>query len=126
MKLQPAAKENILKVSLGNLIMVAVLNLIFYLLGYWDTTVLLGSLFGWLITVLNFVLLCISIQKAMDKEQKQAQVYMQSTYTGRMAILAVAIFIAMTVPFFNWIAMVISLIFTRISITLLNLKKKEG
>ena len=87
---------------------------------------LLGSLFGWLITVLNFVLLCISIQKAMDKEQKQAQVYMQSTYTGRMAILAIAIFIAMTVPFFNWIAMVISLIFTRISITLLNLKKKEG
>ena len=66
------------------------------------------------------------MQKAMEKEPKQAQLYMQKTSMGRTLIMAVSVFVAIKVPFLNWVAAVIPLFFTRISISLIHLTKKKG
>lgn len=125
MKITPAVTENLKKIAVLNLALVAVENLVFFIAGYWTLQVLVGSLYGYGISILSFTLLGISVQKAMDKEQKQAQMYMQSTYTGRMVLTAVLIVIVMVTNFANWFSAVIPLTFTRISIMLINFKKKE-
>ena len=71
-------------------------------------------------------LIGISVQKAMEKEPKQAQLYLQKTSMGRTLIMAVSVFVAIKVSFFNWVAAVIPLFFTRISISLIHLTKKKG
>ncbi len=98
----------------------------FFIIGFWELDVLVGSLFGYAVSVINFLWLGLSVQKAMEKEQKQAQLYMQSTYTARMVFFAVSFAIALIVPVFNWIAVVIPFIFTRISIMIINFTNKEG
>ena len=100
--------------------------MVFLILKKWDMTVLFGSLFGCLIACLCFLLIGISVQKAMEKEPKQAQLYMQKTSMGRTLIMAVSVFVAIKVSFFNWVAAVIPLFFTRISISLIHLTKKKG
>lgn len=126
MKLTPVVAENLKKIALLNLLLTAVENLVFLVIGFWGTDVLLGSLLGYGVSVLNFYLLGISVQKAMEKEPKQAQAYMQSTYNGRMGIETVACIIAFVVPVFNGIAAVFPLIFTRISIMLIQAKEKNS
>ena len=66
------------------------------------------------------------MQKAMKKEPKQAQLYMQKTSMWRTLIMAVSVFVAIKVSFFNWVAAVIPLFFTRISISLIHITKKKG
>ncbi|MEG1801096.1 MAG: ATP synthase subunit I [Oscillospiraceae bacterium] len=125
MKLDAEVVKQVKNIAMYNGALTAVLNLVFFFIGKWDYTVLLGSLLGYSMSLISFIFLGISIQKAMEKEQKQAQAYMQSTYIGRMALTVVMIVIAITVPAINWVSAVIPLVFTRISIMLMNFIKKE-
>lgn len=126
MKLTPVVAENIKKIACYNLGLTIIENVVFFIIGLWGLDVLFGSLFGYAISVINFVWLGLSVQKAMDKEQKQAQMYMQSTYTARMVLFCISFVIALIIPVFNWIAAVIPFIFTRISIMIINFVNKEG
>lgn len=124
-KFDPVVISQAKQISAINLILTAIENVVFLVLGKWDYTVLLGSLFGWFIACLVFVLIGVSVQKAMQKDSHEAQNYMKLTYMGRMAVMAAGIFLAIKLSIFNWIAAILPLAFTRISIALLNLKKKE-
>ncbi len=126
MKLTPVVAENLKKITIYNLGLTIIENAVFFIIGFWGFDVLAGSLFGYAVSVINFLWLGLSVQKAMEKEQKQAQLYMQSTYTARMVLFAASFAIALIVPVFNWIAAVIPFIFTRISIMIINFTNKEG
>ena len=131
MKLTAVVAENLKKITVLNLVLTVVENIVFLAVGYWNVQVLAGSALGWAVSVLNFYLLGISVQKAMDKEPKAAQAYMQKTYNGRMLIETVAIVAAFILPYFNGFAAVIPFIFTRISIMIIqkfdkNNDNKEG
>lgn len=125
MKLTPVVADTLKKIAASNFVLLLIENLVFFLLGFWKTDVLYGSLLGYGVSVLNFYLMGISVQKAMDKEPKQAQAYMQSTYNGRFGIETIACVIAFIVPIFNGIAAVIPLIFTRISILIIQSREKS-
>lgn len=124
MKLDAAVKTETKTIALYNFLLTVLENLIFLVLGYWDITVLAGSAYGWAISCLCFLLIGISVQKAMQKDPKRAQAYMQTTYMGRMIFSAIAIVIAMKIPFFNWISAILPFVFTRISISLIGFIKK--
>lgn len=124
--LDPVVISETKRVSLCNLCLTALENIVFVVMGKWNVSVLLGSLFGWLIATACFVSLGISVQKAVVKEQKEAQLYMQKTYMFRNLFMAVGIVAAIKLPGVNWVAAIFPLFFTRISITLLNtIRKKE-
>lgn len=126
MKLNAVVKENFKKIALYNLGLTVIENAVFFAVGYWTSEVLFGSLLGYTATVINFLWLGLSVQKAMEKEQKSAQIYMQSTYNGRLILLAVFFAAAVFIPVFNWLAAVIPFVFTRISIMIINFVNKEG
>lgn len=109
-----------------NLLLTSVENVVYAVIRKWSVPVLLGSLFGWLVTCISFLWLGLSIQGAVMKDQKEARLKMQQSYIGRNVLMALAVVAAIKLPFLDWVAMIIPLFFTRISITLLNiLGKKE-
>lgn len=125
MKLTDVVKKQVRSIALYNGGMTAILNVAFFALGHWDYTVLLGSLFGYFTSIASFIFLGISVQNAVNKTPKQAQAYMQGTYMGRMVFTVIMLIIAMKLPFFNWISAAIPLVFTSLTVVLMNFTKKE-
>ena len=87
--------------------------------------VLIGVLFGCLFTSLNFFYLAFCVSKAVEKEEKAAKAYMSSTYTVRVLLLGVMIFIAAKVQFIYFWAAIIPIAFQRIAATIVPIIKKR-
>ncbi len=90
-----------------------------------------GLLFGSIISVLNFRLLAISLQKAVNYSAGKAQVYSSSQYTIRMFIVTVVLFVSVKSPHISIIGTTIGLLSTKFAIlgkTLVidKLKRKEA
>ena len=137
MKLQEATKREILHIAVGVLVFSCVMNGVFALLGQWDFTVLWGTLLGGGFAVLNFILLALSVQKlAAETDEKKGKAWMQMSYQMRMIATVVVGIIGVSVPCFHWVAVLIPLLFPRITILAMQLlgmykpekpvKKEEG
>ena len=90
-----------------------------------DYTLPLGGLYGIVAAVLNFLLLGKSAQSAVRKTEKQANVYMSTMYCLRYLGLFAMLTIGALAPFINLITSLIPLFFTRISIMIRELLRKE-
>ena len=90
--------------------------------------ILIGFLFGCTFTSLNFFYLAYCVKKAVEKEEKAAKAYMSSTYTARMLLLGVMIFIAAKVEFIYFWAAIIPIVFQRIAATVIPIidKRREN
>ncbi|MBE7032655.1 MAG: hypothetical protein E7406_00320 [Ruminococcaceae bacterium] len=79
--------------------------------------ILIGVLYGCAFTSLNFFYLAFCVKKAVEKDEKAAKAYMSSTYTARILLLGVMLFIAAKVQFIYFWAAVIPIVFQRIAAT---------
>lgn len=66
MKLQPAVKQETGKIALGVAVLTALMVSVFLILGMFHVSVLLGAVLGAAMAVLNFFLMALSVQKAME------------------------------------------------------------
>jgi len=130
MKIQKAVRDETLHIALGVLLLSAVLQLAFVLLHRWDPSVLWGNLLGGGYAVLNFFLLGLTVQKiAADGDEKKGKTFMQFSYSSRMFVTALVAFIGFSLPVFHWVAVVVPLLFPRITIFFMGLfkgKNKSG
>lgn len=118
--------ENFYKVSKINIILTVIENIGFLVFGYWDVTVLLGSLLGLGITTMFFYSICVSVPKALSyADPEMAQKSIKASRTYRTIMMAAGLLIAIKLPFFNAFAAMIPLLFTRISIMIINFKGEE-
>ena len=118
--------ENFGKVSKVNIILTVIENVGFLIFGKWNFTVLLGSLWGLLMTTRFFYSICVSVPRALSTDDPDiATKRLRASQLERTEILAVGVFIALKVQFLYWPAALIPLLFTRISITLLHLDREE-
>ncbi len=118
-------------IALWMLILSAVLQSVFLIIGKWDYTVLLGNLLSGGVSVLNFFLMALSVQKAINMDEKDAKAHMKVSATGRMLALFVVAILGAALPIFNIYAALIPLLFPRIGIAFRPLldkrnAKKEG
>lgn len=97
-------------------ILSALTEAVFLIIGHWNFTVLFGNLLGASVAVLNFFLMGLSVQSALNKDEKAAKATMRASQIYRnLMILAVAV-AGILLPFFsNW-TVIIPLFFPRISI----------
>lgn len=72
--------------------------------------VLLGILFGCIISALNFRLLAISIQKSVDMPPSKAQVYSGLQYSIRMLIVFVVLLVSAKQPHLSVIGVALGLL----------------
>ena len=109
-------------VAVGEIIGVGAMLGIFALLGKFDSTVLLGGIVGGVMTILNFFIMAISVNIAADKAKAQnvsgAKGVIKLSYFGRLVMLAVVLFAFLKSKLCNPIALVVPLIFSRITLSI--------
>ena len=103
-------------IAVWTLILSAVMQAVFLVIGKWDYTVILGNLLGAAANLLNFFLMALTVQKALEKEEKEAKQAMKLSHSMRMLMLFVMALLGILLPCFNTIASVIPFFFTRIAI----------
>ena len=96
MRLQAASRKEVSRISVGVLVgdvlMVAGLFLLSQLgVGKFEIgKILLGAFLGSLIAIVNFIILCLTVQSALEIESKRKmQARFQFSYNARLAIQAV-------------------------------------
>ncbi len=125
-KMDPVAVKQFEKVSKWNVILTLIENVIFFALGKWDYTVALGSVWGLAFTSFFFYRICITIPQALHMEDADlAAKHVTNSQTERLFVLGLGIFGAIKLNFINRWAAIIPLLFTRISIMLLNFSGEE-
>lgn len=107
------------------LIASAVMEGVFLLLGAWDLTVLWGNLLGAAATVLNFFLMGLTIQKALDKSEEDARKQMKASQSLRLLLLLLVAILGATVDCFHLVAVLVPMLFPRIGVSIRALQNKE-
>lgn len=153
MIIQPAVKQETLKIAVGTAILSALMLIVFALIGKFDYTVFWGTLLGAAFAVGNFFVLGLSVQKAaaqmhgvqaeeseqmeaddadkhpLSPQAQAARKKMQISYTGRMLLMVGIAVLALTLPCFNAVAAMIAMFFPRVLIFIQGIAmnhKKEG
>ena len=121
-KIEPAVKLESKRIAIGVLAMSVIMEIVFVVLGRFDYTVLLGNLLGGGWAILNFFLMALAVQKSGKKDLPQeAKLVLQNSYTRRLLLSVAILLIGIKVEYFNWISVVIPLIFPRITIAIIKL-----
>lgn len=117
-KIDPIVLKETKYIGACTLILSLLMQSVFLVIGRWDYTVLLGNILGACGGVGNFLLMGITIQSALGKEEKEAKNLMKLSQTLRMLMLFIVAIIGCAVPGFHVIAVIVPYVFPRISIAL--------
>ena len=99
---------------------------IFLISGFWDIKVLFGNILGFAAAVGNFLLLGITVQEAVKKEEKDAKNLIKLSQSLRLIMMFAVALIGYVLPIFNIISVIIPFLFPRIAIALRPLFMKKG
>jgi len=130
MKLQAASLREVKRIAFGTAVGGVLLTAVMFILsklgfGIFDYRVITGVIGGCLIAVLNFALMCMTIQRAVNiGEQKAMKAFIQGSYNGRLLMQAGWIVAAYLMPWFNVFAAAIPLLFPNLMIFYLQAKGK--
>lgn len=87
--------------------------------------ILIGVLYGCTFTSINFFYLAFCVKRAVEKEEKAAKAYMSSTYSARILLLGVMVFIAAKAQFIYFWAAIIPILFQRVAATVVPLIERR-
>lgn len=122
----------ILSMLAGELLLSAVMIIVFAVLGYYDRSVLLGAIAGALIATANHGVLVagvmIASKKAENQDAKGGQSVIQLSYMGRLLGLFLVLVLCAKSEMFHLLALVIPLLFSRPILTVTDhfIQKKGG
>lgn len=112
--IDPTVKRETLYIGAWTLTLSALTQSVFLIAGLWKADVLFGNLLTGACAVGNFLLMGITVQKAVDRDEKDAASLMRFSQSARMFMqLACA---AVGVLFFDPIAAIAPLFFPRIAV----------
>ena len=100
----------------GTFILSILMQMVFVLAGAWNITVLLGNLLGLIAAVGNFLLMGITVQIAVTKDEKESKKLVKLSQMGRLFLMLIIALIGYLVPIFSLLAVVIPYLFPRIAI----------
>ena len=117
-------------IAVGEAICVALMCLIYALIGKFNASVLLGGLVGLLLATGNFFFLAVIATLAADRAEAQdvvgGQKLMKSSYPIRLLVLAGLLVLCAWSGVFDVIALVLPLAFVRPILTIAEFFKKKG
>ena len=117
-------------IAIGEVICVALMCLVYALIGKWSISVLLGGLVGLLVATGNFFFLAVIATLAADRAENQdvagGQKLMRNSYPIRLLVMAVVLILCAKSRFFDLIALVLPLVFVRPILAIGEFFKKKG
>ncbi len=131
MKLQSASIHEIRRIAVGTAIGDGILLAVLFLLSlvgvgtFRLVPILLGLAGGSIVAVVNFTLLCLTVQKAVAiTDQKQMKSFFGGSYNGRLLLQAVWVIVVLAVPQIHSVAGAAPLLFPNATIYYLQVKGK--
>ena len=130
MKLQPASQKEVARIAAGTFLCSAIMIAVLFVLslvgvGTFSYRVFLGALGGSLVAIANFTMMCLTVQRAVNIEDKKTmKSFIQGSYNGRLLLQAGWIVVCFLVSHFHLIAGAVPLLFPNLIIFYLNAKGK--
>ena len=131
MKLQPASQREVRRIAVGTLVCDVLMVAGLFLASQFDIgtfdlgKILVSAAIGSVIAVLNFALMCLTVQSAVGMtDQKKMKAKFQLSYNARMILQAGWTVIACLVPGIHFIAGAAPVIFPKVTILYLQAKGK--
>ena len=121
MKLQPASKRELGRISAGVIAGSAVMLGVMAALGKFSLPALWGALLGAAVAIGNFCYLAVSVQKAAAADAERARMIMRASYTTRMLITLVALVLGVALKVFHWLTVLIPILLPRVTILVLQI-----
>ena len=117
-------------IATGELICIAIMCLIYVLIGKFQISVLLGGLVGLLVATGNFFALAVVATLASDKAEAgdpiTGQKLMKSSYPIRLLVMAGVLILCAKSGVFDVLALVLPLLFVRPILTIAEFFRKKG
>lgn len=120
-KIDPTVIKETKYIALFCLILSLLLQAVFLVIGKWDYTVLLGNILSLFFSVFNFLLMGITVQKAVMKDEKEAKNTMKVSQVYRNLLILIVCVIGIAAPVFNNWSVIIPIFFPRVAIALRHL-----
>lgn len=108
--LDPIVKKEVCFMAAASLVCALLLQIGFVLFRRFDYTVALGGVIGWSLTVLNFFLMSLGVQRAVE-DPERAQLRMKASYTRRSMLLLAVMIVAFVVDQIHWLPVVASVFY---------------
>ena len=131
MILQPASRKEVTRVTVGTLVCDVLMVAGLFLASQFDIgtfdlgKILLSAAIGSCVAVLNFALMCLTVQSALGMtDQKKMKAKFQLSYNARMILQAGWTVIAFLVPGIHFIAGAAPVLFPKVTILYLQAKGK--
>ena len=124
-KIDATVKRETVFIASWVLIFSAVMEAVFLIIGAWNYSVLFGNLLGAFAAVLNFFLMGLTVQNALEKDENAAKDLVKTSQTLRMMMLIVFAAAACIFDCFDLIAALVPLLFPRIAVAIRPLFDKE-
>lgn len=131
MKLQPASQREVRRIAVGTLVCDVLMVAGLFLASQFDIgtfdlgKILVSAAIGSVIAVLNFALMCLTVQSAVGMtDQKKMKAKFQLSYNARMILQAGWTVIAFLVPGIHFIAGAAPVLFPKVTILYLQAKGK--
>ncbi len=122
-KTDPVVKKEIAFMAVAALVCAALVQIGFVIAGCfdetlgWGTDVLLGGVVGWALTVGNFSLMSLGVQKAVsDPDPQHAQMVMKVSYTWRTLGMLAVMAVSFLLDFIHWLPVVAAVFYPSIVI----------
>lgn len=117
------------EIALGVALCTGLMLVIYYGIGKFSMKVLWGAVAGFVLGVLNFLIMAVMACRAADKAQEQdvnaGKVLMQGSYFARLVLLFAVLVVLVKTGWCDPLAMVIPLVFVRPVITVMELMIKK-
>ena len=114
----------------GELLCVGVMFAIYALLGYFNTSVLLGGIAGTVVAAANFFFMAMMTQLAADRAENQdvegGKKLLKASYPIRLLVLALVLIACGKSGFFDVLALVLPLVFVRPILMIAEFFRKKG
>lgn len=111
-----ATLRETIKIFKGIVVLDIIFIAIIYILGKFDIPMLQGILIGSVYALLNFRLIAVSLNRAVQMSPGRAQVFAGVSYVGRLALTAAIILAAIKVDYINAFGVIVPMFFPKIII----------
>lgn len=130
MKVDKVVKKETINMGLGILVCSAITQIVFFILGKYSLAVLLGSIYGGAVILLNFFLMGLTVQSVTKlDDQNMAKKKIQFSYSMRqlalMLLIGLGMYISVNFEIFHWLPILLAIIYPRIIIFFIGFFRKE-
>ena len=125
-KIDPSIKKEISFILLITLILSVLMQAVFLIIRKWDYTVILGNLLSLLLVFANYYFMALSVESAVDKDEKGSKQTLKISQSLRMLMLLAGLAIGFALSCFNIITVAVPLFFPRIALLIRSMVKEKN